>query len=151
MKKPGSFRKPISTRFNLLFDIDSLNARKQEDMTNTGRQHLSKTVNIKLNGGLGTSMGLNGPKSLIKVKSLLSFLDITVLQNRHLNPEVPLIFMNSFSTRPDTLKALTAYPWLQQSALDMDFIQHKVPKVDARVCPTFYIGRLFDLTKQAQN
>jgi UTP--glucose-1-phosphate uridylyltransferase len=91
---------------------------------------MSKTVNIKLNGGLGTSMGLNGPKSLIKVTSLLSFLDIAVLQNRHLNPEVPLIFMNSFTTRPDTLEALAAYPWLQQSALDLDFIQHKVPKVD---------------------
>jgi UTP--glucose-1-phosphate uridylyltransferase len=76
-------------------------------------------------------MGLNGPKSLIKVKSPLSFLDIAVLQNRHLNPDVPLIFMNSFSTRPDTLTALAAYPWLQQSCLDMDFVQHKVPKVDA--------------------
>jgi len=54
-----------------------------------------------------------------------------VLQNRHLNPDVPLIFMNSFSTRPDTLEALTAYPCLQESALAMDFIQHKVPKVDA--------------------
>ncbi|MCA1794533.1 MAG: UTP--glucose-1-phosphate uridylyltransferase, partial [Desulfobacteraceae bacterium] len=119
--------RPVQT----LFDIESLNGRKQEEMAETGWQHMSKTVNIKLNGGLGTSMGLNGPKSLIKVKSPLSFLDIAVLQNRHLNPDVPLIFMNSFSTRPDTLEALTAYPWLQQSALDMDFIQHKVPKVDA--------------------
>ncbi len=100
-------------------------------MTKTGRNHLSKTVNIKLNGGLGTSMGLNRPKSLIKVKSQLSFLDIAVSQNRHLNPDVPLIFMNSFSTRRDTLDALTAYPWLTNRSLDVDFIQHKVPKVDA--------------------
>jgi UTP--glucose-1-phosphate uridylyltransferase len=124
---PETAIRPVQT----LFDMESLTARKQEDMNKTGRQHMSKTVNIKLNGGLGTSMGLNGPKSLIKVKSLLSFLDIAVLQNRHLNPDVPLIFMNSFSTRPDTLEALTAYPWLQESALDIDFIQHKVPKVDA--------------------
>ncbi|MDZ7664677.1 MAG: UTP--glucose-1-phosphate uridylyltransferase [Desulfotignum sp.] len=124
---PETDIRPVQT----LFDIGSLNGRKHADITNTGRQHMPKTVNIKLNGGLGTSMGLNGPKSLIKVKSLLSFLDIAVLQNRHLNPDVPLIFMNSFSTRPDTLEALTAYPWLQESALAMDFIQHKVPKVDA--------------------
>ncbi|MEE4364555.1 MAG: UTP--glucose-1-phosphate uridylyltransferase [Desulfotignum sp.] len=114
-----------------LFDIASLTDRKQEEMTETGRNHMSKTVNIKLNGGLGTSMGLNSPKSLIKVKSLLSFLDIAVLQNRHLNPDVPLIFMNSFSTRPDTLDALSAHPWLQKRSLAVDFIQHKVPKVDA--------------------
>jgi hypothetical protein len=124
---PETDIRPVQT----LFDIGSLNGRKQADMINTGRQHLSKTVNIKLNGGLGTSMDLNGPKSLLKVKSLLSFLDIAVLQNRHLNPDVPLIFMNSFSTRPDTLEALAAYPWLQESALAIDFIQHKVPKVDA--------------------
>jgi UTP--glucose-1-phosphate uridylyltransferase len=123
---PENSIRPVQT----LFDIASLTDRKQEHMTQTGRHHMSKTVNIKLNGGLGTSMGLKRPKSLIKVKSLLSFLDIAVLQNRHLNPEVPLVFMNSFSTRPDTLEALTAYPWLQESALDMDFIQHKVPKVD---------------------
>jgi UTP--glucose-1-phosphate uridylyltransferase len=124
---PESDIKPVQT----LFDIESLTARKQEDVSQTGRQHMSKTVTIKLNGGLGTSMGLNGPKSLIKVKSLLSFLDIAVLQNRHLNPDVPLIFMNSFSTRSDTLTALNAYPWLQNRSLDVAFVQHKVPKVDA--------------------
>jgi UTP--glucose-1-phosphate uridylyltransferase len=124
---PEASIRPVQT----LFDIASVTDRKQQEMTKTGRNHMSKTVNIKLNGGLGTSMGLNRPKSLIKVKSQLSFLDIAVLQSRHLNPVVPLIFMNSFSTRPDTLDALTAYPWLTKRSLDVDFIQHKVPKVDA--------------------
>ena len=46
----------------------------------TGRQSLDKTVMIKLNGGLGTSMGLTRPKSLIKVKQGYTFLDIILRQ-----------------------------------------------------------------------
>ncbi len=130
-EKTGLIPEASIRQVQTLFDIASLTDRKQEEMTQTGRNHMSKTVNIKLNGGLGTSMGLNRPKSMIKVKSQLSFLDIAVSQNRHLNPDVPLIFMNSFSTRQDTLDALTAYPWFQKRSLEVDFIQHKVPKVDA--------------------
>lgn len=43
-------------------------------------QMLSKLVVIKLNGGLGTSMGCHGPKSVITVRSNLTFLDLTVQQ-----------------------------------------------------------------------
>ncbi|NLE02512.1 MAG: UTP--glucose-1-phosphate uridylyltransferase, partial [Fibrobacter sp.] len=48
---------------------------------------LKKTVIIKLNGGLGTTMGLQGPKSLIPVKNDLNFLDITALQIRRINQQ----------------------------------------------------------------
>lgn len=41
---------------------------------------LEKLVVIKLNGGLGTSMGCHGPKSVIPVRSDLTFLDLTVQQ-----------------------------------------------------------------------
>lgn len=41
---------------------------------------LGKLVVIKLNGGLGTSMGCHGPKSVIPVRSDLTFLDLTVQQ-----------------------------------------------------------------------
>lgn len=44
------------------------------------RQMLDKLVVIKLNGGLGTSMGCHGPKSVIPVRSDLTFLDLTVQQ-----------------------------------------------------------------------
>ena len=37
---------------------------------------LERAVVIKLNGGLGTSMGMTGPKSLLEVKDGLTFLDI---------------------------------------------------------------------------
>ena len=39
---------------------------------------LDKLVVVKLNGGLGTSMGCVGPKSLIPVRNELTFLDLTV-------------------------------------------------------------------------
>ena len=87
---------------------------------------------IKLNGGLGTSMGMNRPKSLINVKNDLSFLDITAkqviqLRNQGAN-RFPLVLMNSFNTRKDTLDSLERYPELS-SDIPSDFLQHKVPKV----------------------
>ncbi|RME66438.1 MAG: hypothetical protein D6790_00170, partial [Caldilineae bacterium] len=48
--------------------------------TRLGAEHLGRLVVLKLNGGLGTSMGLTEPKSLLPVKNGLSFLDITVHQ-----------------------------------------------------------------------
>lgn len=44
------------------------------------RGMLDKLVVIKLNGGLGTSMGCQGPKSVISVRNDLTFLDLTVQQ-----------------------------------------------------------------------
>ena len=44
------------------------------------RDALERAVVIKLNGGLGTSMGMTGPKSLLAVKDGLSFLDIIARQ-----------------------------------------------------------------------
>ena len=46
----------------------------------TCKNLLSKLVVIKLNGGLGTSMGCKGPKSVIPVRSDLTFLDLTIQQ-----------------------------------------------------------------------
>lgn len=78
---------------------------------------LSKLVVIKLNGGLGTSMGCHGPKSVIPVRSDLTFLDLTVQQIEHLNKtykaNVPLVLMNSFNTDEDTLKIIRKYKGLQ--------------------------------------
>lgn len=44
------------------------------------RELLDKLVVLKLNGGLGTTMGCVGPKSLISVRSDRTFLDLTVEQ-----------------------------------------------------------------------
>ena len=43
-------------------------------------EQLNKLVVVKLNGGLGTSMGCQGPKSLIAVRNELTFLDLTIQQ-----------------------------------------------------------------------
>lgn len=77
------------------------------------REMLDKLVVIKLNGGLGTSMGCHGPKSVIPVRSDLTFLDLTVQQieslNKQYNANVPLVLMNSFNTDEDTEKIIRKY------------------------------------------
>jgi UTP--glucose-1-phosphate uridylyltransferase len=107
-------------------DIDDLHA--------AGEEALAHAVVIKLNGGLGTSMGLYTAKSLIPVKNGLSFLDITALQIRNLNSRfglsIPLIMMNSFNTERDTIAALDGYPDIK-TGIRPSFIQHKFPKLNA--------------------
>ncbi|MGE5601591.1 MAG: UTP--glucose-1-phosphate uridylyltransferase [Nitrososphaerales archaeon] len=120
-------------------DLEQLPAALAE----TGRGALSKAVLLKLNGGLGTGMGLEKAKSLLTVRTLterealtqgealtqrkaVTFLDIIARQALH--ARVPLVLMNSFATRDDSLRALAKYPKLQGS-IPLDFLQHKVPKV----------------------
>ena len=45
--------------------------------------------------------------------------------------KLPLIFMNSFRTRDDTLAALAAYDDLAVDGLDLDFLQSQEPKLRA--------------------
>ena len=58
-------------------------------------------------------MGCVGPKSVIPVRSDLSFLDLTVQQIEKLNSkydvDVPLVLMNSFNTEDDTKTILRKY------------------------------------------
>jgi len=74
---------------------------------------LSKLAVCKLNGGLGTSMGCVGPKSIIEVRDEKTFLDLTVMQiqaiNARYNANVPLILMNSIHTHKDTQYIIEKY------------------------------------------
>lgn len=95
-------------------------------------QRLSETVVLKLNGGLGTGMGLQKAKSLLEVKNGETFLDLIAQQIATLRTDtgaqVRFLLMNSFSTSEDTLAALSG------SALDgeeVEMLQNKVPKIDA--------------------
>ncbi|XP_054085664.1 UTP--glucose-1-phosphate uridylyltransferase isoform X2 [Zeugodacus cucurbitae] len=94
---------------NAVMDYSKLNSPKNEQI----RTMLDKLVVVKLNGGLGTSMGCHGPKSVIPVRSDLTFLDLTVQQIEHLNKtydaNVPLVLMNSFNTDEDTQKIIRKY------------------------------------------
>lgn len=98
-------------------------------LRDAGREAVPATVAIRLNGGLGTSMGLSRAKSLIEVKDGLSFLDIIARQA--VSSGTPLLLMNSFATREDSLAALRQYPELDQFGIPADFIQHKVPKISS--------------------
>jgi UTP--glucose-1-phosphate uridylyltransferase len=89
-----------------------------------GRHALSRAVHIVLNGGLGTSMGLVGPKSLLKVKQGLSFLAI-ILRQAELS-QCRLAMMNSFNTHTATLSEVTK---LKPSRPPLFFLQHKFPKI----------------------
>lgn len=103
--------------------------------TETLRQAAAETVVIKLNGGLGTTMGMKQAKSLLPIKHSLSFLDLIVDQVTHvrstLGVDLPLLFMNSFRTRDDTLKTLAQYPDLKVGDLPLDFLQNREPRLTA--------------------
>jgi len=92
---------------------------------------LDKTVLIKLNGGLGTSMGMSKAKSLLPVRGQKTFLDIIVDQvmyaREHYGVRLPLLFMNSFRTREDTLSRLPAD--FAARDLPVDFLQGMEPKL----------------------
>lgn len=96
-------------------------------------QILKSTVVIKLNGGLGTSMGLSKAKSLLPVKGNLNFLDIIsrqVLTSRSSTGyDVLLMFMNSFNTDSDTINYLSKYPDLAIQDIPLSFVQNKFPRI----------------------
>lgn len=115
-----------------LASLDSLSAQ-------AGRADaalLTRTVVIKLNGGLGTGMGLQGPKSLLAVREGVNFLDLMVRQIIDLRKQsgtaVRLLLMNSFSTSRETLAHLDHYraDGLADAA-EVELMQNQIPKIDA--------------------
>ena len=94
---------------------------------------LGKTVVIKLNGGLGTSMGMEKAKSLLPVRGDQTFLDLIVEQvltaRKTYGARLPLLFMDSFRTSDDTLAALAGYDDLAVGDLGLDFRQNQEPKL----------------------
>jgi UTP--glucose-1-phosphate uridylyltransferase len=95
----------------------------------TALPSLAHAAVIKLNGGLGTSMGLTGPKSLIEAREGQSFLALIARQvdalRRRYRVRLPLVLMHSFATREASLQALAGFDDV------LDFLQHKVPKLRA--------------------
>jgi UTP--glucose-1-phosphate uridylyltransferase len=97
------------------------------------RAALETTVVIKLNGGLGTSMGVTGPKSALPVKDGLTFLDIIARQilatRKAYDVPLPLILMNSFRTKDESLAILSEYSDLPVEGVPLDFQQNMEPKL----------------------
>ena len=111
-------------------DIQPVEAREIKDFkqlnkyTAAGKRAFHHSVRIVLNGGLGTTMGLTGPKSLIEAKNGKTFLEIIL--NQAENSGVQLALMNSFNTQDATRAALSK---LKPSQIPLQFIQHKFPKI----------------------
>ena len=99
------------------------------------RAAMRQTVLIRLNGGLGTSMGLAQAKTLIPVRDGKSFLEIIACQTMHARSRyhapLPLLFMNSYRTDSDTLKCLSRFPDLPVEGLPLSILQSKEPRLDA--------------------
>ena len=97
---------------------------------------LKQLVVVKLNGGLGTGMGLEIAKSLLPVKSGDTFLDfiarqILQLRGKTGSQEPGFYLMNSFSTQNDTLSYLRKYTNLSAGEA-IDFLQNMTPKIDMK-------------------
>jgi UTP--glucose-1-phosphate uridylyltransferase len=71
---------------------------------NTSEHELKRKIAIiRLNGGLGTTLGCSGPKSLMEVKNGLNFLDIIIKQKKIQNyDDVQFYLMDSFYTHKQT-------------------------------------------------
>ena len=126
------YRKLVAGETGLIRDADILplapaevpRAEELADFTAAGKKAFDLAVRIVLNGGLGTSMGLVGPKSLLTVTEGRSFLEIILRQAEASGTRLAL--MNSFNTQAQTLAALSR---LKPARPPAWFLQHKFPKV----------------------
>jgi UTP--glucose-1-phosphate uridylyltransferase len=109
-------------------------AQDFDDLPDGSGAPLDEVVVLKLNGGLGTSMGMTKAKSLLEVKDGLSFLDVIVRQVLALREasgaRIPLVLMNSFATRDDSLAAVREHDGVEAD-VPLDFVQNRVPKIRA--------------------
>jgi UTP--glucose-1-phosphate uridylyltransferase len=114
-----------------LIDIASLTS----DDNDIGIANAKKVAILKLNGGLGTSMGCTGPKSAIAIDGEDSFLEViakqVLAQRQKYDADFPFILMNSFNTNLETKEIL-------KSKIDyIEFNQNEFPKIDAKTDSPF--------------
>ncbi len=133
LSEPGAGELP-GNELEPLGDISRLVDLPEPD-AEEARRVLDRTAVLKLNGGLGTSMGLTGPKSLLEIKPGKTFLDVIAMQvlstREKYNARLPLILMNSAGTREPSLELLKKYPDLADEVIPADFLQGREPKITA--------------------
>jgi UTP--glucose-1-phosphate uridylyltransferase len=122
---PGEDLEPLA-------DLPSLD-ELPEPSAERAREVLDQVVIVKLNGGLGTSMGLSGAKSLIEVKAGMTFLDVIAtqvlaLRRRHEGVRLPLLLMDSKTTQGPSLELLRRRG-VEVPGLPLDFLQGREPKI----------------------
>ncbi|MDC0270538.1 UTP--glucose-1-phosphate uridylyltransferase, partial [bacterium] len=122
-----------------LSETEIVQAAGVTDYEELGRQTsmdpalLAQTVVIKLNGGLGTGMGLEKVKSLLEVRPGVAFLDLMSRQILSLRKEtgsnVRFLLMNSQASSRDTQEYLaTSVPEIGDPA-QLELMQNWVPKL----------------------
>jgi len=91
----------------------------------TTLRELASLVVVKLNGGLGTSMGCSGPKSLVCIAPNTRFIDWIIEQKEYADAQagccVPFYTMNSAATAAAMKQAAVSLP---------SFLQWQFPRVD---------------------
>ena len=109
-------------------------ARWEELPETDARGVLERAAVVKLNGGLGTSMGLDKAKSLLPVRGSSNFLDLTRHQLAHLaarSGRAPwFLLLNSFNTSADTRRHLASQV-IKGAPEPMEMLQSQVPKLDS--------------------
>ncbi len=97
------------------------------DDINLGESLMGQVAVLKLNGGLGTSMGCEGPKSLVPLSEKTTFLSLICDQIRYLRKRwqkpIPFVLMNSFNTDRETRD------FLSDSIEFLAFQQHQFPRI----------------------
>ncbi|KAI1724492.1 UTP--glucose-1-phosphate uridylyltransferase domain-containing protein [Ditylenchus destructor] len=120
-------RPDVEIDYDSLQDFDTFLKMSTESVIN-------RVAVVKLNGGLGTTMGCKGPKSLIELRDGLSFLDFVLLQHTKLNQkyksDVPLILVNSFNTNKETAEVLKSKPEALRKNV-RTFVQNRCPRIYA--------------------
>lgn len=126
----GLIREDTITPLTEVAQLSEVEVSEQE-----ARAALDKLVIVKLNGGLGTSMGLDKAKTLLEVRDGLNFLDLLARQvlsaRARYGVRLPLLFMTSFRTDADTLAHLKDYEELPVAGLPLTFQQNQEPKLRA--------------------
>jgi UTP--glucose-1-phosphate uridylyltransferase len=122
-----SEREILPVKENEVTPYESLSGYRE-----AGSQAMDRVAVVKLNGGLGTTMGLERAKSLITVKDGLTFLEIILNQMRRLREkyaaELPLVLMNSFKTHLETMLEVQGFD-NGSSGIPLSFVQHRYPKI----------------------
>jgi UTP--glucose-1-phosphate uridylyltransferase len=116
-----------------------------EDCFDATASAVNKLAILKLNGGLGTTMGCTGPKSVIEVREGKTFLDLIVDQVCELKQStgvsVPLVLMNSFNTHEETGHVVRRY----ESMIDiLSFEQSQHP----RFSPTDHMPVMSEVSEE---
>jgi len=134
-----NYLKLISKENLMIPEIDILPVDRLPELTELNVPEdptlLKQTVMLKLNGGLGTGMGLQKAKSLLPLRGDDTFLDFiakqTLAMRKRYGVELAFMLMNSFATSADTLAHLKKYRGLGVSGVPLEFQQNKAPKVRA--------------------